>query len=305
MHRFALSFIPLLVTLPSLAAQSKPVRPPITGIHHVRIYVSDMQKSRAFYSDILGLPPVGYRCAGTSYSCFSISWGPRQQHIELEQGPSPAPKDWLAEIAFQTDSVSQMRGLLLAHGVAAGPISKDAYGMQHFELRDPEGNPISFIERSGPFPVDDPGPSRAPSTRLIHAGFVVKDIAAENHFYVDLLGFRPYWHGGFKDADTDWYELQVPDGDNWIEYMLNISPSADKKELGIQNHFSLGVRDIHATEAKIKAKGAASYDGPEVGRDGKWSLDLYDPDGTRVELMEFTPVQKPCCSEYTGPHPKP
>jgi len=24
-----------------------------------------------------------------------------------------------------------------------------------------------------------------------------------------------------------------------------------------------------------------------------------------VELMEFTPVEKPCCSEFTGPHPKP
>ena len=41
----------------------------------------------------------------------------------------------------------------------------------------------------------------------------------------------------------------------------------------------------------------------QIGRDGKWQLNLYDPDGTRVELMEFTPVQTPCCSSYTGPHP--
>jgi len=32
-------------------------------------------------------------------------------------------------------------------------------------------------------------------------------------------------------------------------------------------------------------------------------LNVYDPDETRVEFMEFTPVQKPCCSDYTGPHP--
>ncbi len=44
---------------------------------------------------------------------------------------------------------------------------------------------------------------------------------------------------------------------------------------------------------------------PKIGRDGKWQLNLYDPDDTRVEFMEFTPVQKPCCSDYTGPHPKP
>jgi hypothetical protein len=44
---------------------------------------------------------------------------------------------------------------------------------------------------------------------------------------------------------------------------------------------------------------------PKMGRDGKWQLNLYDPDQTRVELMEFAPVEKPCCSEYTGSHPKP
>jgi hypothetical protein len=32
---------------------------------------------------------------------------------------------------------------------------------------------------------------------------------------------------------------------------------------------------------------------------------LYDPDMTRVEFMELTPVEKPCCSEFTGAHPKP
>jgi hypothetical protein len=55
----------------------------------------------------------------------------------------------------------------------------------------------------------------------------------------------------------------------------------------------------------LRVRGAKEFDGPEVGRDGKDSIDIYDPDGTRVELMEFTPVEKPCCTEYTGAHPKP
>ena len=42
-----------------------------------------------------------------------------------------------------------------------------------------------------------------------------------------------------------------------------------------------------------------------MGRDGKWQLNLYDPDDTRIEFMEFTPKEKPCCSEFTGPHPGP
>ena len=35
--------------------------------------------------------------------------------------------------------------------------------------------------------------------------------------------------------------------------------------------------------------------------DGKWQLNLYDPNLTRAELMEFKPVQKPCCSSMLLP----
>jgi hypothetical protein len=40
-----------------------------------------------------------------------------------------------------------------------------------------------------------------------------------------------------------------------------------------------------------------------MGKDGKWQANLYDPDGTRVELMEFQPVAKPCCSDFTASSP--
>lgn len=306
MNRIALCSIALLVTLPSVFAQDKVARPRITDIAHVRLYVTNIAQSRDFYTNIIGLyPSASLDCPGGWGTCFSVGWGPVQQHVYLEQSPSPAPQNWLAEVGFATDDIPKMRRYLVAHGLTVGEISKGPFGSQHFELQDPEGNRIAFVGPPYFFPVKDQPASRVLSSHLLHAGFVVRDLKAESHFYEDILGFRLYWRGGFKDDGTDWYELQVPDGDNWIEYMLNIPAGADKKELGVQNHFSLGVPDIHAAEAKIKANGAASYDGPEVGRDGKWSLDLYDPDGTRVELMEFAPVQKPCCSEYTGPHPKP
>jgi hypothetical protein len=114
-----------------------------------------------------------------------------------------------------------------------------------------------------------------------------------------------YWHGGFKESDTDWEEIQVPDGSDWIEYMLNIPPTADHKELGVQNHFSLGVPSSKAAIDLIHARGLKNTDEPEIGRDGKWAVDIYDPDATRVEFMEFAPAQAPCCNPYTAPHPKP
>jgi catechol 2,3-dioxygenase-like lactoylglutathione lyase family enzyme len=304
MNRFVISCIALLVVLPPLAAQDKLGHPRITGVHHVRIYVSDIAKSRSFYGDVLGLPLADYRCEQKFRSCFAINWGPTKQYVELEQAPSPAPKNWLAEIALATDDVTKLRQFLLAHGVETGPISKGADYTQHFDLRDPEGNLISFVG-SYELPVDDPPYYEAVGKDLIHAGLVVKDRVAMDHFYKDILGFHVYWHGGMKDDETNWVDMQVLDATDWIEYMLNVPANADKHTLGVMNHIALGVPDIHAAQQQLIKNGWKGNEQPKIGRDGKWQLNLYDPDDTRVELMEFTPVEKPCCSEYTGPHPKP
>jgi len=282
-------------------------RPQITGIDHVRLYVTDIEKSREFYTNLIGVRPIGGMCPDSSRSCLTVGWE-QNQTIELEKAPPSGTKNCLAEIAFATDDVARMRAYLVAHGMAAGKIAEYRYANHalyaHFEVRDPEGIPLSFIQRFV-YPIDDPGPGDPSYVKILHAGFVVKDMAAENHFYRDLLGFRLYWRGGFKDDGVDWYEIQVPEGKNWIEYMLNIPAGADHKELGVQNHFSLGVVNIRAAAEELRKHGIQNFEGPEIGRDGKWALDVYDPDGTRIELMEFTPVEKPCCSDYTGPHPQP
>jgi len=63
---------------------------------------------------------------------------------------------------------------------------------------------------------------------------------------------------------------------------------------------------MHQAISLLSANGWKSSDAekPQLGKDGKWQLNLYDPDLTRVELMEFRPAAKPCCSEYRGPHPQ-
>jgi len=142
------------------------------------------------------------------------------------------------------------------------------------------------------------------SSSIIHVGFVVQNRTAMDH-YKDILGFHVYWHGGRKDDETSWVDMQVPDGTDWIEYMLNVPPNADHHTLGVMNHIALGVPDIKAAEAQLRKNGWSGSEQPKIGRDGKWQLNLYDPDDTRVELMEFTPSQQPCCAPYTGPHPKP
>jgi catechol 2,3-dioxygenase-like lactoylglutathione lyase family enzyme len=275
------------------------VRPQLTGIAHVRVYSSNLENSKKFYGQILGLPPATAACAG-SQSCFSVNGG---QQIDLVPLRIASQTNFLAEVAFATNDAEQMRCYLVTHGVGAGAVSTDLEGTKHFELLDPEAHPIAFVERAK-IKNFRSSPDQL-STRLFHAGFVVHDRALEDHFYRGLLGFRMYWHGGFKDRDTDWEEIQVPDGSDWIEYMLNIPDTADHKERGIQNHLALGVASASKAVGVLRGRGLKNIDGPEIGRDGKWAADIYDPDATRVELMEFAPAKAPCCNPYTAPHPKP
>jgi hypothetical protein len=98
-----------------------------------------------------------------------------------------------------------------------------------------------------------------------------------------------------KDIDTDWVAMRVPEGTDWLEYMLNVN-DPDPHRLGVMHHFSLGVPDIQAGYKLAVERGYKSSETPKIGRDGKWQYNLYDPNFTRVELMEPKPVQKPCCS---------
>jgi|SRR3984893_8634980 len=70
----------------------------------------------------------------------------------------------------------------------------------------------------------------------------------------------------------------------------------DQHQLGVLNHFS-GAGSDHV-DWRRSPQSATRW--PADGQDGKWQADLCDPDGTRIELMEFQPVIKPCCSDFTA-----
>ena len=276
-------------------------RPKIYGIAYVKVKATDIEKAKEFYGGVLGLRAEGESCAGVTVPCFSINGSQRVEIVKTDAGDKGP---FLPEIGLVTSSVEQMLSYLTAKGVPTSKIRRGANGRKYLEVLDPEHHKIVFVEEGGYGHSGPIAKSGAISNQMIHAGFVVKDGKAESRFYEDILGFHVYWHGGFKEDETNWYMVQVPDGNNWLEYMLMIPSDADHKELGVQYHFSLGVADIHATAKELEAKGV-KFAPPILGRDGKWQLTLYDPDWTRAEVMEFTPAGKICCADYTGIHPRP
>jgi len=269
-------------------------RPAITGFSHVAFYTASPEAARHFYLDLLGLEP------GEQPGIYAVG---RQRVVALAQKP-PEPPSFLADIGFATPDAEGMRRYLQSRGVTVpDAVTSDPSGAHWFEVKDPEGNRIRFEQADVP---NKPQP-KAISMQIIHAGFLVHDRAAEDKFYREILSFKPYWFGGMNEGHADWVALQVPEGRQWIEYMLvDKGTGVTPRRLGVLNHFSLGVPDMNAAEALLQQRGWTPTPGSrkQMGKDGKWQLNVYDPDGTRVELMEFTPKEKPCCSPFTAPHPE-
>ena len=289
----------LVVLTAPIAADQPPNRPSITGIADVLISGNNLRELLRFYGGVLNLPAAP-NLGCPSEQCMVLG---DHQRIELNTAGTP-PRDSLLEmVAFETANLDQLSAYLTSHGISVTRIPPAAPGEKWIRVTDPEGHSIGFVERtklSGFKPREG-----QPSVRLIHAGFVVRDRAAEDKFYKDIIGFHVYWHGGMKEGEDNWVDMQVPDGTDWIEYMLKVPDNASHKTLGVMNHIALGVPDIHAAREQLIKNGWTGTEEPKIGRDGKWQLNLYDPDETRVELMEFKPTQEPCCAPYTGPHPGP
>lgn len=279
-------------------------RPPIVGLAHIGIFASDIAKANHFYSDVLGYAhsSLDKPTRGLMQNYYRIN---DHQYVALYPGLTSDTQDRLSHIAFETTDARKLRDYLASKEIKVpAALSPGLDNALSFAIDDPEGHKIEFVQYlRGSLPSGKSGallPVTRISERMIHAGFIVHDRAAEDHLFRDILGFELMWYGGIKDNELDWIDMRVPDGRDWLEYMLNVrNPSI--KTRGVMNHFALGVKSIQPAYHVILGRGYTPPEPPQIGRDGKWQLNLYDPDLTRIELMEFKPVQTPCCSPMWAP----
>jgi catechol 2,3-dioxygenase-like lactoylglutathione lyase family enzyme len=282
-------------------------RPPITGVSHIAIYAADPVASERFYVHDLGALKAedAENAHGVRYYFSSA------QYVEVLPLPRDRPSiNRLDHVAFATTNAEGLRAYLAARGIAVPhQVMRGSDGSEWFDLKDPEGNLIQFEQTPAHLAVV---PVNALSNHMIHVGFIIHDRGREDGFFRSVLGFKPYWFGGMRDDAPTWISLQVPDGSDWLEYMIVGTPGGrgipadmNPADLGILNHFSLGVANIEAAYTLLwnGDRLAGQTNVPKIGRDAKWQLNLLDPDGTRAEIMELHAIGKPCCSPFTAADP--
>ena len=125
----------------------------IRAIHHVAIICSDYARSKAFYTDTLGLKIVHevYREARDSWK-LDLEVAPGVQ-IELFSFPSPPARvsrpeaQGLRHLAFAVDDVDAAVARLKARGVVCEPIRVDEYTGRRFTFfADPDDLPMELYE---------------------------------------------------------------------------------------------------------------------------------------------------------------
>ncbi len=280
------------LTLGVSAGAQAPARPPIVGLDHVAFKTSDVEAAQRFYGELLGYPVVQPRIAGAPL-LVRVN---KRQAIVLEPGLAPDVDDRLSHIAFATSDLPALKTYLDARGVTTNGPESRICGRVGVRASDPDGNVVEFVQEDVIVAALPASPYVPLSTRLYHTGVAVRDEAKAHAFYREVLGLEEIWRGGADPARTSWVNMRVPDGTDYVEYMLNDKPPT-RQQLGSQHHACLLVPDIqHAWEAvraRTPAAARATLQKPRIGRNNKWQLNLFDKDGTRVELMEPFPTRIP------------
>ncbi|TDE07623.1 VOC family protein [Flavobacterium sandaracinum] len=126
----------------------------LNKVHHIAIICSDYQKSKRFYTNILGLTIIQeiYREERQSYKLDLALNG--EFVIELFSFPNPPKRPstpeaaGLRHLAFEVNDIQKTRDFLVHQSITAEAIRIDEFTQKSFFfIADPDNLPVEFYEK--------------------------------------------------------------------------------------------------------------------------------------------------------------
>ncbi len=268
-------------------------KPRILGLSHIGLFVHDIEKSLEFYRDFLGFEEQFELTESDGTLMLKFMKVNDRQFVELfpERDVS---EDRLYQVALIVEDIEAMRIHLREHGYDVPEMAtKGRIGNLGFTVKDPDGHILEFVQyMPDGWTLQDTGKHLSPqrvSIRMKHLGFTVRSLEPSLAFYRDVLGCTVTWKGSSDGENLSWVNMKFPDVDEYLELMV-VDDTPSWKSKGVLNHLCLEVDDLTEPVLELRKRAATGlYAQPIEPKDGlnlKRQINLYDPDGTRSELME-------------------
>jgi catechol 2,3-dioxygenase-like lactoylglutathione lyase family enzyme len=123
---------------------------------------------------------------------------------------------------------------------------------------------------------------------IAHTCYRVRDLSRAIKFYCDVIGLKQAFEFINKEGKRTGVYIHVG-GRNFIE--LFEGEVLEQKGAGSYLHLCLEVDEIKATVTELRERGIEVSE-PKFGGDGSWQAWITDPDGNRIELMQYTKESK-------------
>lgn len=312
-NKISILFMILLtvaMVYPTLAQSVSEIkRPLITGVAHAAFFTKDVESTRQFFKEYLGFAEP-FSLMATNGKDLALTFIKINDRQYVEVFPERVKGgNRMYHFAIETNDAEAMRNYLKSKGVKVPESTpKGRSGNSNYFVTDPNGT-ICEIVQYEPNSLSDKNigkdmPDTRVSVRMKHVGFMVPDLDKAVSFYCDILGFKEIWRGSKDGKNVTWVNLQVPDGDDYIELML-YDKEPTEASMGSMNHICLEVDDVTKTVATLNNRklpeGCRATTEMKTGINRKRQINCFDINDTRVEIMEAKTVDGIPAPSSTAP----
>jgi catechol 2,3-dioxygenase-like lactoylglutathione lyase family enzyme len=288
--------------------------PGFLDVHHISITVSDIERSLAFYRDLLGLPVTGVVTLGGENGLV-IHFLDAGNNALLElfsfTNAVAVPSDFVYDdrqvgarhLAFKVEDVDAVAAHVRAAGVEFTLEPLDAVGGVRIAFfKDPDGTLVEIVageldyhvwgQPRLPVALPAAGAPHGSALTYDHVALTVADLPVSLDFYQRVLGLPLLGELHFGDA-RGFRIAYLQMGNSVLELFAYDVPtlpryeSADIKTLGLK-HLALLVDDVDAVAGRLAAAGA-SITAPPGDVRGVRNCFFADPDGNVLEIIDGTP----------------
>jgi catechol 2,3-dioxygenase-like lactoylglutathione lyase family enzyme len=118
----------------------------ITGIAHICIRAKDLEKTKGFYCDVLGMEHVFNFIKQGEVKGFYLKAGDRNYIEVFENKDLENEQSRIAHLCLETDDIQRLKEQVDSHSIETTDIKTGSDSSYQFWVKDPDGINIEFHE---------------------------------------------------------------------------------------------------------------------------------------------------------------